>query len=215
VTTSKELTTKASSNSEALFFVLPLRVSAGRVVQQRQRDRLEKKKNAITRLLSQVVVRFAERLRNAQHFGKEQNRERGFCRGNRTVRVALAGRAYRYSWGKRKVGIPGFCHITLQGGCAASSHRRFGKEVKTAYGAFVAKSCRRLRFPDVRDLEKKKKSRTRLLCRYSVPVAQKWGYQSGTRSQESEGAVASMGGKAFGYRWSEARFSVPIPARSD
>jgi len=145
VTTSKELTTKASSNSEALFFVLPLRVSAGRVVQQRQRDRLEKKKNAITRLLSQVVVRFAERLRNAQHFGKEQNRDRGFCRGNRTVRVALAGRAYRYSWVKRKMGIPGFCHITLQGGCAASSHRRFGKEVTTAYEAFVANILSRSR----------------------------------------------------------------------
>jgi hypothetical protein len=57
VTTSKELTTKASSNSEARFFVLPLRVSAGRVVRQRKRDRLEKKKNAITRLFSQVVVR--------------------------------------------------------------------------------------------------------------------------------------------------------------
>jgi hypothetical protein len=156
VTASKEPTTKASSNSEALFFVLPLRVSAGRVVRQRQRDRLEKKKNAITRLLSQVVVRLAERLRNAQHFGKEQNRERGFCRGNRTVRVALAGRAYRYSWGKRKMGIPGFCHITLQGGCAASSHRRFGKEVQTAHEAFVAKSCRPVRFPNVRDLEKKK-----------------------------------------------------------
>lgn len=68
MTTSKELTTKASSNSEALFFVLPLRVSAGRVVRQRQRDRLEKKKKAITRLLSQVVVRLAESLRKRPAF---------------------------------------------------------------------------------------------------------------------------------------------------
>jgi hypothetical protein len=177
--------------------VLPLRVSAGRVVRQRQRDRLEKKKNAITRLLSQVVVRLPERLRNAQHFGKEQNRERGFCRGNRTVRVALAGSACRYSWGKRKMEIPGFCHITLRGGCGASSHRRFGKEVKTAYEAFVAKSRRPVRFPEVRDLGKKKIA-YRALCKHSVPVARKRGYQSGTRSQESEGAVASMAGNPMG-----------------
>lgn len=39
------------------------------------------------------------------------------------------------------MGIPGFCHIKLQGGCAASSHRRFGKEVKTAYEAFVQTFC--------------------------------------------------------------------------
>ena len=84
------------------------------------------------------------------------------------------------------------------------------KRSKNYVRVFCCKILPTVRFPGVRDLEKKKKSRTRLLCKHSVPVARKWGHQSGMRSQESEGAVAPMGWNPFGYRWSEGRLSGVI-----
>ena len=172
---------------------------------------MEKKKNAITRLLSQVVVRLAERPRNVQHFGKEQNRERGFCRGNRTVRVSFSRECIEIQLGKKKNGDTRLLSHYVAGCLCSVQSPAIWKRSKNCVRGFCCKILPTGAVSGCERFWKEEKSRTRLLYKYSVPVAQKWGYQSGTRSQESEGAVASMGGKAFGYRWSERRFRVVIP----
>jgi hypothetical protein len=59
-------------------------------------------------------------------------------------------------WQRRKSAVPGFCHISLQGGGAAPSDRRFGKEVKLRTRFLLQNPAGWAGFGMVRDLGRKK-----------------------------------------------------------